>query len=145
MNFLPHRWRRATVAALSFIVLFGCTTREEDRSSDLSLMREAMEVVRDRYVRDVSDDGLVHDALKGMLAGLDPHSAYMDAKEFREFSADTRGEFGGIGAELARDGGRIKVIAPIDDTPAARAGIRPGDTIERVDGESVDGLDLNEV
>ncbi len=69
----------------------------------------------------------------------------MDAKEYREFNADTRGEFGGIGAELARDGGRIKVIAPIDDSPASRAGIRPGDTIERVDGETVDGLDLNEV
>jgi carboxyl-terminal processing protease len=145
MTFLPHRWRRATPVALSLIVLFGCATHEENRSSDLSLMREAMGVVRDRYVRDVGDDGLVHDALKGMLAGLDPHSAYMDAKEYREFSADTRGEFGGIGAELARDGGRVKVIAPIDDTPAARAGIRPGDTIDRVDGETVDGLDLGEV
>jgi len=145
MTFLPHRWRRATVAALSLTVLVGCAAHEEDRSSDLSLMREAMDVVRDRYVRDVGDDALVHDAVKGMLAGLDPHSAYMDAKEYREFSADTRGEFGGIGAELARDGGRVKVIAPIDDTPAARAGIRPGDAIDRVNGETVDGLDLGEV
>jgi carboxyl-terminal processing protease len=145
MTFLPHGWRRATLVALSITVLFGCAPRQEDRSSDLSLMREAMDVVHDRYVRDVGDDGLVHDALKGMLAGLDPHSAYMDAKEYREFSADTRGEFGGIGAELARDGGRVKVIAPIDDTPAARAGIRPGDAIDRVDGETVDGLDLGEV
>jgi carboxyl-terminal processing protease len=145
MTFLRHRWRCATLVALSITVLFGCATRQEDRSTDLSLMREAMDVVRDRYVRDVGNEGLEHDALKGMLAGLDPHSAYMDAKEYREFSADTRGEFGGIGAELARDGGRVKVIAPIDDTPAARAGIRPGDTIDRVDGETVDGLDLGEV
>jgi len=146
MTILPHRWRRAPVAALSLAVLFGCTTPEQpERSNDLGLMREAMDVVRDRYVRDVGDDKLVHDAVKGMLAGLDPHSAYMDAKEYREFSADTRGEFGGIGAELARDGGRVKVIAPIDDTPAARAGIRPGDAIDRVNGETVDGLDLSEV
>jgi carboxyl-terminal processing protease len=146
MTILPHRWRRATVAALSLAVLLGCTAPEQpERSNDLGLMREAMDVVRDRYVRDVGDDKLVHDAVKGMLAGLDPHSAYMDAKEYREFSADTRGEFGGIGAELARDGGRVKVIAPIDDTPAARAGIRPGDAIDRVNGETVDGLDLGEV
>jgi carboxyl-terminal processing protease len=146
MTVMPHFWRRATLAALSLTILFGCTAHEpEQQSSDLSLMREAMDVVRDRYVRDVGDDRLVHDAVKGMMAGLDPHSAYMDSKEFREFSADTRGEFGGIGAELARDGGRVKVIAPIDDTPAARAGIRPGDAIDRVNGETVDGLDLNEV
>ena len=145
MTFLPHRRHRTACVALSLTVLFGCAAREEGRSTDLSLMREAMDVVHERYVRDVGDDGLVHDALKGMLAGLDPHSAYMDAKEYREFSADTRGEFGGIGAELARDGGRVKVIAPIEDTPAARAGIRPGDAIDRVDGETVDGLDLGEV
>src|SRR5438874_5071635 len=145
MTFLPHRLRRATVAALSLIVLFGCTTHEDDHSSDLGLMGEAMDVIHDRYVRDVGDDGLVHDAVKGMLAGLDPHSAYMDAKEYREFTSDTRGEFGGIGAELARDGGRVKVIAPIDDTPAARAGVQPGDTIERANGEAVDGPDLSAV
>jgi carboxyl-terminal processing protease len=145
MTALPHRWRRATVAALSLVVLFGCTKPETQPSSDLGLMREAMDLVHDRYVRDVGDDRLVHDAVKGMLAGLDPHSSYMDAKEYRVFSADTRGEFGGIGAELARDGGRVKVIAPIDDTPAARAGIRPGDAIDRVNGETVDGLDLGEV
>jgi carboxyl-terminal processing protease len=145
MTVLSHRWRRVAVAALSLTILFGCAKPETEPSSDLSLMREAMDVVRDRYVRDVGDDRLVHDAVKGMLAGLDPHSSYMDAKEYREFSADTRGEFGGIGAELARDGGRVKVIAPIDDTPAARAGIRPGDAIDRVNGETVDGLDLSEV
>jgi carboxyl-terminal processing protease len=141
----PHRLRNAAAVALCAVVLFGCATQTDDRSSDLAAMREAMTIVHNRYVRDVPDDEMMRDALKGMLAGLDPHSAYMDPKEYREFTADTRGEFGGIGAELARDGGHVKVIAPIDDTPAARAGIRPGDTIERVDGEIVDGLDLGEV
>ncbi len=128
------------VCTLALAALIGCATQGDQRPTDLSAMREAMAVVHDRYVRDVPDDQLTRDALKGMLAGLDPHSAYMDAKEYREFTSDTRGEFGGIGAELARDGGRVKVIAPIDDTPAARAGIQPGDTIERVNGEAVDGL-----
>src|SRR5260370_9832063 len=140
-----HRLYRPPIIALALAVLVGCATQEEHRSNDLAAMREAMAVVHNRYVNDVGDDQLTRDALKGMLAGLDPHSAYMDVKEYREFTSDTRGEFGGIGAELARDGGRVKVIAPIDDTPAARAGIRPGDTIERVDGEAVDGLDLSEV
>jgi carboxyl-terminal processing protease len=145
MIFSLSRLYPACVTALALALLVGCATQDEQRPSDLAAMREAMAVVHDRYVRDVPDDQLVKDALKGMMAGLDPHSAYMDVKEYREFTSDTRGEFGGIGAELARDGGRVKVIAPIDDTPAARAGIRPGDTIERVDGEAVDGLDLSEV
>jgi len=145
MNGFLHRLRRAVVVASSLTLVLGCAAHEEGQATDLASMREAIGVVRERYVRDVPDDDLVRDALKGMLAGLDPHSAYMDAKEFREFTADTRGEFAGIGAELARDGGRIKIIAPIEDTPAARAGIRPGDTVDRVDGEIVDGLDLNEV
>jgi carboxyl-terminal processing protease len=145
MTSYSHRLASAAVIALSLASLAACTTREADPPDDLAVMREAMGAIHDRYVKDVPSDGLVRDALKGMLAGLDPHSAYLDTKEYRDFTADTRGEFGGIGAELARDGGRVKVIAPIDDTPAARAGIRPGDTIERVNGETIDGLDLNEV
>src|SRR6266852_4207216 len=123
------------VCTLALAALIGCATQGDQRPTDLAALREAMNVVHDRYVRDVPDDQLTRDALKGMMAGLDPHSAYMDVKEYREFTSDTRGEFGGIGAELARDGGRVKVIAPIDDTPAARAGIQPGDTIERVNGK----------
>ncbi|HEY0522085.1 MAG TPA: S41 family peptidase, partial [Stellaceae bacterium] len=112
---------------------------------DLAAMREVMDVIHDHYVKDVPDRDLTKDALKGMLSGLDPHSAYMDAKEYADLRAQTRGEFGGIGAELTRDGGRVKVIAPIDDTPAAHAGVRPGDVIQRVGGEPVDGLDLSDV
>jgi carboxyl-terminal processing protease len=145
MTSSSHRLYPACICALALGALVGCATQAEQRPSDLAAMREAMAVVHDRYVRDVPDDQLLRDALKGMLAGLDPHSAYMDVKEYREFTSDTRGEFGGIGAELARDGGRVKVIAPIDDTPAVRAGIQPGDTIERVNGEAIDGLDLSEV
>jgi carboxyl-terminal processing protease len=119
-------------------------TRRGD-GGELTAIREVMDVIRDHYVKDVPDRELTKDALKGMLSGLDPHSAYMDAKEYSDLRAQTRGEFGGIGAELTRDGGRVKVIAPIDDTPAARAGVRPGDVIQRVGGEPVDGLDLTDV
>jgi carboxyl-terminal processing protease len=150
---LPLRVRGKALAALLALSLLGCAgdagapvvARGGDGGDDLGLMREAMSLIRERYVRDVPDNDLVKDGVKGMLSGLDPHSAYMDGKEYRDFTSTTRGEFGGIGAELTRDGGRVRVIAPIDDTPAARAGIRPGDTIERVDGKPVDGLDLSEV
>lgn len=140
------RYRRlAAAVCLAFLLpLAGCTDPPTAKRDDLSLIQEAVNTIHRSYVRDVTDDRLVEDALRGMVAGLDPHSAYMDPKEFRNFMADTRGEFGGIGAELANDAGRVKIIAPIEDTPAAQAGIRPGDIIERVDGKPVDGLNLGE-
>ncbi|MDB5411005.1 MAG: peptidase [Rhodospirillales bacterium] len=140
-----HRRRAAPALCLAFLLpLAGCTDPPAAQGDDLSLLQEAVNTIHRSYVRDVTDDRLVEDALRGMVAGLDPHSAYMDPKEFRNFMSDTRGEFGGIGAELANDGGRVKIIAPIEDTPAAQAGIRPGDIIERVDGKPVDGLNLGE-
>jgi carboxyl-terminal processing protease len=141
------RHRRLAAPALCLTVLLplaGCTDPPTAKHDDLALIQEAVDTIHRSYVRDVTDDRLVEDALRGMVAGLDPHSAYMDPKEFRNFMADTRGEFGGIGAELANDAGRVKIIAPIEDTPAAQAGIRPGDIIERVDGKPVDGLNLGE-
>src|SRR5476649_1894854 len=141
------RHRRTAAPALCVTLLLslaGCTDPPTAKRDDLSLIQEAVNTIHRGYVRDVTDDRLVEDALRGMVAGLDPHSAYMDPKEFRNFMADTRGEFGGIGAELANDGGRVKIIAPIEDTPAALAGIRPGDIIERVDGKPVDGMNLGQ-
>jgi carboxyl-terminal processing protease len=142
---LKH-WRHAAPALCLtvFLPLAGCTDPPATKNDDLALIQEAVNTIHRSYVRDVTDERLIEDALRGMVAGLDPHSAYMDPKEFRNFMADTRGEFGGVGAELANDGGRVKVIAPIEDTPAAQAGIRPGDIIERVDGKPVDGLNLGE-
>lgn len=145
MKNLRHRRIAAPALCLGFLLpLAGCTDPPAAKHDDLALIQDAVDTIHRSYVRDVTDDRLVEDALRGMVAGLDPHSAYMDPKEFRNFMADTRGEFGGIGAELANDGGRVKVIAPIEDTPAAQAGIRPGDIIMRVDGKPVDGLNLGE-
>jgi carboxyl-terminal processing protease len=138
----PRRFTASLAAGLVLLGLAGCAHDPGAGGGDQATISEAMSAVRARYVRSVPESELTSNALHGMLAGLDPHSAYMDAKEYQSFISDTRGEFGGIGAELANDGGHVKVIAPIEDTPAALAGIRPGDIIERVNGKPVDGLDL---
>jgi carboxyl-terminal processing protease len=110
----------------------------------LTLFGDVFERVRAEYVEPVDDKELVENALNGMLTGLDPHSNYMNAKSFRDMQVQTRGEFGGLGIEVTQDNGFIKVITPIDDTPASRAGIKTGDLILALDGQSVQGLTLND-
>ena len=110
----------------------------------LTLFGEVFEKVRADYVEPTKDRDLVDNALNGMLTGLDPHSSYMDAKQYGDMQIQTKGEFGGLGLEVTSDGGLIKVISPIDDTPAARAGMKPGDLILSLDGKSVEGLSLND-
>jgi carboxyl-terminal processing protease len=111
----------------------------------LDLFGRVFDIVRNKYVEKPEDQKLVSSALNGMLAGLDPHSSYMDAKAYRDMESDTRGEFGGLGMQVSMEDGAIKVIAPIDDTPAARAGILAGDIISKVDGESIKGMALSQV
>ena len=110
----------------------------------LTLFGDVFERVRAEYVEPVNDKDLVENALNGMLTGLDPHSNYMNAKSFRDMQVQTRGEFGGLGIEVTQDNGFIKVITPIDDTPASRAGVKTGDLILALDGQSVQGLTLND-
>jgi carboxyl-terminal processing protease len=110
----------------------------------LDLFAKVFERVRADYVEPVKDQDLINNALDGMLAGLDPHSSYMDPKEFADMQITTRGEFGGLGLEVTEDQGFMKVISPIDDTPASRAGIKPGDLITALDGQTVQGLTLND-
>ncbi len=101
------------------------------------------ERVRADYVDKVGDKALVENALNGMLTGLDPHSSYMTAQQFRDMEVQTRGQFGGLGLEVTADkDGLVKVISPIDDTPASRAGVRAGDFITQIDGKTVEGLSL---
>ena len=100
--------------------------------------------IKQSYVAPVTDEQLLEYAVDGMLAGLDPHSAYLKGDKFRDLDEDTRGEFTGLGIEVVMEGGFIKVIAPIDDTPAAKAGIQSGDLIIRIDGEVISGLSLSE-
>ena len=100
--------------------------------------------IKNDYVEDVEDSELLENAIRGMLSGLDPHSAYLDREQFKELQVGTTGEFGGLGIEVGMEDGFVKVIAPIDDTPAQRAGVKAGDLIIRLDDTPVKGLTLNE-
>jgi carboxyl-terminal processing protease len=115
-----------------------------DTYRQLSLFGDVFERVRSDYVEKPDDAKLVESAINGMLAGLDPHSSYMDAKSFRDMQVQTRGEFGGLGIEVTMEDGLIKVVAPIDETPAAKAGIMANDIITHLDDEAVQGLTLNQ-
>jgi carboxyl-terminal processing protease len=109
-----------------------------------SLFGDAFERVRADYVEKPDDRKLIESAINGMLAGLDPHSTYMDAKNFREMQVQTRGEFGGLGIDVTMEGGLIKVVAPIDETPAAKAGIMANDIITHLNEEPLQGLTLDQ-
>ncbi|MFL6799979.1 MAG: S41 family peptidase [Xanthobacteraceae bacterium] len=115
-----------------------------DTYRQLSLFGDVFERVRADYVEKPDDGKLIESAINGMLAGLDPHSSYMDGKSFRDMQIQTRGEFGGLGIEVTMEEGLIKVVAPIDDTPAAKAGILANDIITQLDDEPVQGLTLNQ-
>src|SRR6266436_1993484 len=110
----------------------------------LNLFGEVFERVRAEYVDDTSDNSLVESAINGMLTSLDPHSNYLNTKNFNDMKVQTRGEFGGLGIEVSMENGLVKVVSPIDDTPAARAGLKPGDLITHLDGEPVQGMSLPE-
>ncbi len=110
----------------------------------LNLFGDVFEKIRSDYVEKPDDKKLIEAAINGMLGSLDPHSSYMDAKSFNDMQVQTRGEFGGLGIEVTEDNGLIKVVTPIDDTPASRAGILSGDIISAIDGEDVDGMTLNQ-
>jgi len=115
-----------------------------DTYRQLDLFGEVFERVRADYVEEVSDQQLIEAAINGMLSSLDPHSSYMNAKSFGDMQVQVRGEFGGLGLEVTMDNGIVKVVSPIDDTPAAKAGLKPGDFITAIDGEPVLGLSLND-
>jgi carboxyl-terminal processing protease len=115
-----------------------------DTYRELNLFGDVFERVRADYVERPDDSKLVESAINGMLAGLDPHSSYMDPKSFRDMQVQTRGEFGGLGIEVTMEDGLVKVVAPIDDTPAAKAGVMANDIITHLDDEAVQGLTLNQ-
>src|SRR5882724_8088225 len=125
---------------------FGASTTQNTTETykQLNLFGDVFEQVRKSYVDDVGDDTLVEGAINGMLTSLDPHSNYLNAKSFNDMKVQTRGEFGGLGIEVSMENGLVKVVSPIDDTPAARAGLKPGDLITHLDGEPVQGMTLPE-
>jgi carboxyl-terminal processing protease len=127
-------------------LLVGSAARAavSDTYRELNLFGDVFERVRADYVERPDDSKLVESAINGMLAGLDPHSSYMDPKSFRDMQVQTRGEFGGLGIEVTMEDGLVKVVAPIDDTPAAKAGVMANDIITHLDDEAVQGLTLNQ-
>ena len=127
-------------------LLVGSAARAavSDTYRELNLFGDVFERVRADYVEKPDDSKLVESAINGMLAGLDPHSSYMDPKSFRDMQVQTRGEFGGLGIEVTMEDGLVKVVAPIDDTPAAKAGVMANDIITQLDDEAVQGLTLNQ-
>lgn len=125
--------------------------KEEEKDPDaydtyrqLNLFGDVFERVRAQYVDEMSDEDLVEKAVEGMLTSLDPHSAYLDEDDFKDMQIQTRGEFGGLGIEVTMENGFVKVVSPIDDTPAFRAGVKAGDYVTHLDAEPVLGLSLNE-
>ena len=156
MSAVRRRGRLATrggVAAMSIAAFLalgvnGCSSLAADPAlspADLALLQNAMRRVEKSYVVPVKPDKLVDGALKGMLSRLDPHSDYMTEREYRELIATTSGQFGGVGIEISLEDGVPQVIAAIDGTPAAAAGIEPGDRIIKADGQPIVGLDISEV
>src|SRR6267154_2001689 len=118
--------------------------RSDSTYSQLNLFGDVFERVRDSYVEKPDDSRLMEGAINGMISSLDPHSRYMNEKGWRDMQETTSGEFGGLGIEVTMEDGLVKVVAPIDDTPAAKAGIRAGDIITHLDDEAVQGLTLNQ-
>ena len=153
MIFLSKR-RLLVLAAMSlgaFSALFliaPLTTKAQSNNEEtyrqLTLFGDVFQRVREDYVEEVSDQDLVEAAINGMLTSLDPHSAYLPGDNFQKMQVQTRGKFGGLGIEVTMENGFVKVVSPIDDTPADKAGILPEDLIISVDGESIVGLTLND-
>ena len=146
-RFSPAVFARAALLAAA-LAGSGATLADAGKEKlpleELQVFVEVFGKIKSDYVDEVDDTELLQNAIQGMLAGLDPHSAYLEPDAFRDMRVNTEGRFGGLGIEVTQEDGFIKVVAPIDDTPAYAAGIQPGDIITRLDGTSVQGMSLDE-
>ncbi len=137
----------AIAGVLISLGLTAVAQREPVTALPLDELRQFTDVfgaIKANYVESVEDKRLITEAIGGMLSGLDPHSAYLDAEAFKELQVGTQGEFGGLGIEVGTEDGFVKVVAPIEDTPAARAGVKAGDLIVRIDDKPTKGMSLND-
>jgi carboxyl-terminal processing protease len=144
------RFGLGVIAIIALLIPFSLLAEEEGESEStlpLQQLRTFADIfgrIKANYVEPVDDEVLLENAIRGMVSGLDPHSNYLDSEEYKDLQVGTKGEFGGLGIEVGMEDGFVKVIAPIDDTPAARAGVRSGDLIVRLDDTPVKGMNLNE-
>ena len=129
---------------LALPLTFSINAQAEVPLEKIQVFAEVFERIRASYVDEISDEQLLDSAIRGMLDDLDPHSSYLPPTDFQDMREDTQGAFGGLGIEVARDNGLIRVVTPIDGSPAAGAGIKPGDLIFKIDGTDIRGLPLNE-
>lgn len=147
---MSHRPSAAVLAALGALLVgvpLGSAveaSRQNETYRQLDALIEVFLKVRENYVEPVDDAKLIQGAIDGMLASLDPHSTYLDARDSQQMRSQTEGEYGGLGLTVTTEDGAVKVVAPTDDTPAARAGIRAGDFITHLDGELIFGLSIDE-
>jgi carboxyl-terminal processing protease len=132
------------LVSLNFQAIGQLTTRSPLPVEELRSFTEVFGAIKQNYVEPVEDKKLITEAINGMLAGLDPHSAYLDAESYKELQVGTQGKFGGLGIEVGMEDGLVKVISPIEDTPAYRAGVKPGDLIIKLDDTQVKGMTLND-
>lgn len=153
---MKNLFRSMTTVAIGLLLAaasgsIGVILAEEEEKAqekvpleDLRTFAEVFGRIKGEYVEPVDDEKLLKSAIRGMLSGLDPHSTYLDREAYRDLQVGTSGEFGGLGIEVGMENGFVKVIAPIDDTPAQRAGIKTGDLIIRIDDKPVKGMSLND-
>jgi len=134
----------AGIVAVAFALVLPASAQTNETYRQLELFGDIFERVRADYVDENTDEDLIESAINGMLHSLDPHSSYLNEKNFRDMQVQTRGEFGGLGIEVTMEQGLIKVVSPIDGTPAAAAGLQSGDLISHLDGKPVLGLSLSE-
>ena len=142
-------WIAAPLAGMAALVGALAWSAPEDTGRgdiyrQLELFADVLARVEQDYVTEINEEEAMEAAIQGMLASLDPHSSYMNATDYREMQTQTRGEYGGLGIEVTSEDGVVRVVSPIDGTPAARAGIQAGDYLTAIDGESIVGLTLND-
>src|SRR5678815_2161523 len=150
---MSNRWKKAGLVGLGAILgvllslNFSAVAQRETKLpipyEDLQLLSAVFGKIKSDYVEAVPDDKLIKEAINGMVHGLDPHSDFLDATAFKELQVDTQGKFGGLGIEVGVEEGVIRVVSPIEDTPAFRAGIKPGDLIVKIDDSATRGMPLS--
>lgn len=150
---MKNKWSIFTASLISASVFFSSAYAAAEKQAKetpadtyemLNLFGEVLERTKTSYVEDVTDKKLIESALNGMLVSLDPHSSYLDEQSFKYMNEQTKGKFGGLGIEVTMENGVVKVVSPIDDTPASKAGLKPNDYITHIDGEQVVGMSLND-
>ena len=138
----------ALLIFLSFLYVslnsVSAQNNRQETYKQLNLFGDVFQRVQEQYVEEITDKELIESAISGMLQSLDPHSSYLSPESYKDMQVKTKGTFGGLGIEITMEGGFVKVVSPIDDTPAANAGIQPGDLIVGINGESIKGLSINE-